>query len=67
MGLLSQNNKKNYRVFNGKTFERFDSFYGEKWARLKGEEIIILGDAEQYELTEHENDTGETVFTLWIH
>lgn len=67
MGLLSNKTSQSYEVFDDKTFQRFDTFYGEKWAKLKGEEIIILGDAEEYRVTEKESSQGESVYTLWIH
>lgn len=57
------NDEKDFRVFNGKTFERYKVYFDRRFAKLKGEELKITGDIEHYRVEERETEG----FVLWIH
>lgn len=67
LGFNKKTNKPEYKVVEDRTYEYFDTFHGEKWAKLKGEEIVIMGDAQDYMVEEVEKESGNMVFVLWIH
>lgn len=64
MGLFDEKNNglEDFKVFKGKTYEFYKVYHDRRWAKLKGEELKLSGDAEHYRVTEE--DDG---FVLWIH
>lgn len=57
-----QRTREDFRVVEGKSYINYDSFYKEKRAKLKGEELKISGDIEAYDVQEKDGR-----FLLWVH
>lgn len=61
--LFSGNKERQFKQFDGKSFEFYKRYFDRKYAKLKGEELKISGDINYYRVEELE----EEGFVLWIH
>ena len=62
MSYNDREDKKNFRVIDGKTFEFYKNYFDRKFAKLKGEELKISGDIAHYRVEKTSDG-----FILWIH
>lgn len=54
--------EKEFKVFKNRTYEYYKLYHDRRWAKLKGEELKLSGDADYYRVTEASDG-----FVLWIH